>query len=87
MAEATTSGLRWVGRAALALLCFGLLVFAVAPSQRSTEPPPLGPSTQEFVALRDFQDAVPVPDVKAQRDRAAAAVPVRYGLKSNLVTE
>ena len=62
------------------LVCLGLsLLFALAaPTTAAPEAPPLGPASRDLVALRDFDDDEPVPDLALRQERAAAAVPVHY---------
>lgn len=67
-----------VARLVLAVVALTLLIAMVGPVDTLPEPPPLGPATRGLVALRDFDDAEPVPDLAGRQARAAAAVPVHY---------
>lgn len=62
----------------LAIVGLAVLVMLVGPTQVPTELPPLGPAAHDLVALRDFGDEEPAPDLAAVQDRAVAAVPIHY---------
>ncbi|MCO4760721.1 MAG: HDIG domain-containing protein [Myxococcales bacterium] len=72
------SRLRGLGHGLLGLVALALLVASVGPTDTLPAPPPLGPASRELVALRDFEDAEPMPDLAARQARAAATVPVHY---------
>lgn len=63
------------------------LTLLVGPTEASLEPPPLGPATRDMIALRDFDDAEPVPDLGALQERAATAVPVHYVFRKSEASE
>lgn len=67
-----------LGVIGLAVLATAALVAIVGPTRSQPEPPPLGPAQRDLVALRAFDDAEPVPDLRARQQRAADAVPVHY---------
>ena len=71
------------------LVCAGLaMLFAlVAPTTAAPEAPPLGPASRDLVALRDFDDNEPVPDLALRQERAAAAVPVHYVFDREAATQ
>lgn len=69
---------RRVSNGVLALLGWGVLVVIVGPTRAPAELPPLGPASRDLVALRDFDDLDPVPDLAARQLRATADVPVHY---------
>ena len=54
------------------------LIAIVGPTRSAPEPPPLGPASRDLIALSDFEDAEPVPELAARQARAAADVPVHY---------
>lgn len=62
----------------LSVFGWALLTFLVGPTEAALEPPPLGPASRDMIALRDFDDAEPVPDLAVQQERAATSVPMHY---------
>ncbi len=74
--------IRLVGQGLLAVLGVALLIAIVGPSDVPHEPPPPGPATRDYVALRDFDDAEPVPDLAGRQSRAAAQMPVHYQFRA-----
>lgn len=70
--------LRQLARLLGALLALALLIATVGPTDSLPEPPPLGPASRGMVALRDFDDAEPVPDLAGKQARAAATVAIHY---------
>lgn len=54
------------------------LTALVGPLRPSLEVPPTGPAQRDLVALRAFDDDVPVPDLVARQERAVADVPIHY---------
>jgi len=71
---------RKLGNVLLALGTWTALVLLVGPTRVPNESPQLGPATRDLVALRNFDDEEPVPDLALRQERAAAAVPVHYTL-------
>ncbi len=71
---------RWriAATAGLAVLGWALLIAIVGPTASTLEAPGLGPASRDMVALRDFIDAEPVPDLARKQEVAAAAVPIQY---------
>lgn len=87
MAEpATNARLRRFAVAALTLVATAALIAIVGPTRTQPEPPALGPAQRDLVALRAFDDAEPVPDLRARQQRAAAAVPVHYAFDADAAT-
>lgn len=87
MAEPTTNArLRRFAVAALTVVATAALIAIVGPTRTPPEPPALGPAQRDLVALRAFDDAEPVPDLRARQQRAAAAVPVHYAFDADAAT-
>lgn len=81
--ERKASTRRRVLNGALLIASIVILVLIAGPTSMPNDLPPLGPAAHDLVALRDFADEEPAPDLAVTQERAVAAVPVHYAFDAD----